>query len=319
MKEINMEAKQQKSKWTIENIMDLASMVLMAVLVFIPFAISFGSLQDLSLSNHVSIPFLFPLLVDGAQLIFKVLVIRASLYGRTDIYSWVMAGVMMVISVLLNVAHVPDESTRIGFNYYLAGFMNALPPILIFTAFIAIAERIKESVVNGRMLRTYEQLKEQLSQIKKEISTAEQAKNEANESSEKAQKTAKNEQEKIISAAAEREQLEAERDQLKEGNAQLKEEKEQLREEIARLRKRVQEIKQPNESSPARQPVLMQENVGDKEAAFLAYVKDNPEASLRQIGAAIGVASPSTVQNYQKKLEGAGRLSKNGHWTVLGE
>ena len=113
--------------------LDTITKWLMAVLIAIPFAISFGSLWGLAAEQGVGWAMLYPLMVDGGLLIFKLLVLSASLRGETDRYSWAMAGLLTVISIALNVAHVPADTE----NWVLAAFMFGLPPALIFAELVA--------------------------------------------------------------------------------------------------------------------------------------------------------------------------------------
>lgn len=115
---------------------------LMAVIVLIPFLISAGSLVNLAGENGVSFPILYPLMVDGGLIIFKALALRESLRGRRDYYTWSMAVGLTVISVALNVLHVPVTLS----NLTLARCMAALPPLVILAAFIAVSRRIEQEV-----------------------------------------------------------------------------------------------------------------------------------------------------------------------------
>jgi len=127
---------------------------LLVILVGVPFFISFGALRHLAEANNISYPVLYPLMVDFGLIIFKFLALRESLRGRRDGYTWTMAILLTVISVALNIVHVPHTLPTLG----LARFMAALPPLVILSAFVAVSRRIEEdarhetAVVNHRAL-----------------------------------------------------------------------------------------------------------------------------------------------------------------------
>jgi DNA-binding CsgD family transcriptional regulator len=124
---------------TILKRLDVVTNVLMIVLLVVPFAMSFGALRDLAAQHGVAYAWLYPIMIDGGLIIFKSLVLRASLRGRSDRYSWFMAATATVVSVALNVVHAPAD--------FLSQFMAALPPVVLLAAFVAVAHRVRESVV----------------------------------------------------------------------------------------------------------------------------------------------------------------------------
>ncbi|RMG77596.1 MAG: DUF2637 domain-containing protein [Chloroflexi bacterium] len=119
--------------------LDVITNWLMALIVAIPFIISFGALRDLASQKAVAYPWLFPIMVDGGLIIFKAIVLRGSLHGRTDYYAWTMAAAATAVSVTLNVLHAPADN--------LARLMAALPPLMILAAFVAVTRRVQESAV----------------------------------------------------------------------------------------------------------------------------------------------------------------------------
>jgi Skp family chaperone for outer membrane proteins len=133
---------------------DKLTNVLLLVLVGVPFFISFGALRHLAEQNNISYPVLYPLMVDFGLIIFKFLALRESLRGRRDLYTWAMAITLTIISVALNIVHVPRTLSTLG----LARFMAALPPLVILTAFVAVSRRIEEdartetAIVNHRVI-----------------------------------------------------------------------------------------------------------------------------------------------------------------------
>lgn len=112
---------------------------LLAVIVLIPFIISANALADLADKHGVQPSWLYPVMVDGGLIIFKLLVLRSALRGRTDRYAWSMAVSATVVSVVLNVVHAQAD--------LLSQAMSALPPLVILAAFIAVSRRLEETAV----------------------------------------------------------------------------------------------------------------------------------------------------------------------------
>lgn len=122
---------------------DRATNILLVAILLIPFALSFGSLKALANDQHIAYAWMYPLMVDGSLLVFKFLVLRSSLHGQRDMYAWSMAIVATLISVFLNIIHVPYEAQ----NLLLARFMAGLPPLFILATFAAVAGRIKANSI----------------------------------------------------------------------------------------------------------------------------------------------------------------------------
>lgn len=116
---------------------------LLAAIVAIPFILSASALNDLAAQHGQRPSWLYPVMVDGGLIIFKLLVLRAALRGQRDGYAWTMAVTATVISVGLNVHHADANLT--------ARLMAALPPLAILAAFVAVTRRIEETAVQEGM------------------------------------------------------------------------------------------------------------------------------------------------------------------------
>ena len=132
---------------------DAITNVLLIAIVLIPFVLSATSLAGLAQANGQQPAFLYPVMVDGGLIIFKLLVLRAALRGRRDLYAWSLAITATAISVGLNVIHAGSEATAVG------RFMSALPPLAILAAFVAVTRRIEETAVEQGLVDGIERLK----------------------------------------------------------------------------------------------------------------------------------------------------------------
>lgn len=127
---------------------DLITYVLMFVSLAIPFTISFGALMDLARQHHIAYPVLYPILVDGGFLIFKLQVLRSTLYDEKNPFAWFMTALLFVISCILNAAHVGLGASLLTYA------MAILPTMLMFCAFITLTNLVKSKVGSVQQLAT---------------------------------------------------------------------------------------------------------------------------------------------------------------------
>ena len=120
------------------------SSALVGSLAFASFSLSFGALQDLAVREKVvseSLGFVFPLVVDGAIVVFSLCALRASLRKES---AWLLRLLVVVAtsgSVLFNIMHVGES--------WLARSLAATPPILLFLSFEALMHSIQKEMERG--------------------------------------------------------------------------------------------------------------------------------------------------------------------------
>jgi hypothetical protein len=296
------------------NKLDTITKWLMAVLIAIPFAISFGSLWGLADEQGVGWSVLYPLMVDGGLLIFKLLVLSASLRGETDRYSWAMAGLLTAISIGLNVAHVPADTA----NWPLAAFMFGLPPALILAAFVAVTRRLegqakRETAVLtlADLTRQQRAVQAQLAQLAKQNSEAQQATAVLTEEVQAETARLQEERERVQGAAR---QLLSEFDQWQASQAAKRA---ALEAEIATLeaqRARVGE-RAVTERKPAPPPPTAVGNEAQPED-IMALMAQEPDVSQAEIARRLKM-SAGWVSKQVGLLREQALIHKNGHgWEV---
>jgi Skp family chaperone for outer membrane proteins len=133
---------------------------LLAIVVHIPFIVSFGALQDLAAENGVNYPFMFPLMIDLSLIIFNLIALRSSLYGERNRYAWALVVVATTISVLLNVVHASRTP--------LAMFMASLPPLFILAAFHLVVMCVEQSARRNGVVMTLAKLDQLIAQTRTE-------------------------------------------------------------------------------------------------------------------------------------------------------
>jgi biotin operon repressor len=280
--------------------LDTVTKWLMAFLILVPFLISFGSLWGLAGEQGISWPMLYPLMVDGGLLVFKLLVLSASMRGESDWYSWAMAGALTVISVGLNVAHVPAGVA----NVWLARFMFGLPPALILLAFIAVTRRIESQAKRETAVMSIEALQDEQKKIERQTNTLLQELATAQEATTAAQA----EMEGVRGKAREL------NEQFKAWKAEMEAEQDQLAAEVERLETRRESLR----VSPITRPSVSSTAVsGDANPEdILSLVQTDPDISQAGIARELDM-SPSWVSKHVKSMKKEGLLSRNGHgWEI---
>jgi uncharacterized protein (UPF0335 family) len=263
---------------------------LLGLILIIPFLISFGALRDLAAHNVISYPWLYPIMIDGGLIIFKAIALRASLRGKRDNYAWAMAVLATVISVYLNIVHVPPTLPSLG----LARFMAALPPLVILVSFIAVSRRIEESARHDKAIFTYQQIQQAINDKRRQLDKL------------TAEKTTE------LDAVVQKRTVELE--QLTGQIERLADQKTTLQNEVRELRT---DRKGVNTASIDRARAFRLTKKEQAMQELLNFVLSNPEATLNEIAQEID-RSKSTVVNYVSELSDGGLLHKNGQgWEVL--
>jgi DNA-binding transcriptional ArsR family regulator len=266
---------------------------LLGLILIIPFLISFGALRDLAAHNAISYPWLYPIMIDGGLIIFKAIALRASLRGKRDNYAWAMAVLATVISVYLNIVHVPPTLPTLG----LARFMAALPPLVILVSFIAVSRRIEESARHDKAIFSYQQIQQAIADKKRQLDKM------------VAEKTA--ELDTLVQSRSEK------ADRLAQQIEQLVAQKEDLMSEIGLLKSGVRSAKLFGTDSIEQARAARLSKKEQAQAELLAFISEHPDATLSDI-AEIIERSRSTVSSYISELSDAGLIHKNGHgWEVI--
>ncbi|MEK7954317.1 DUF2637 domain-containing protein [Luteolibacter soli] len=127
------------SKLRTVDIVGRLTAILVALLGIASFALSFGALRDLAVRTGALPPqsaWLFPILVDGAAIIFSLSAFRASAVGAERDRRWHFSLVVAIslCSVCFNVAHAEKG--------LVPSAIAAAPPILLFLAFESLLRQL---------------------------------------------------------------------------------------------------------------------------------------------------------------------------------
>jgi DNA-binding NarL/FixJ family response regulator len=125
---------------------------LVALLAAGAFALSFTALKELASVNGVSLglTWIWPLILDGAIIVFSMAVLRASLYGESARYPMTLVVCATIASVIFNLAHAPENT--------VARLMACVPPLALFAAFELVVRQIRSEVERGSVIASLSEL-----------------------------------------------------------------------------------------------------------------------------------------------------------------
>ncbi len=127
------------------------------------FVLSYEALRSLAGENGVkpALTWLWPLVIDGAIIVFSLAVLRANLYQERAWYPWALVVIATAGSILFNVAHAPRAP--------LARIMAAVPPLALFLAFELLMAQIKSETRRGELIASLTDLRARRGKLTTEL------------------------------------------------------------------------------------------------------------------------------------------------------
>lgn len=125
----------------LEAVISKVTVVLVLFLAFASFALSFEALSELAARSGAISPskaWIFPLLIDGAVIIFSTAALRASIFGRTDWFSISLVLVTTLASIVLNIAHAHATVSSC--------LVAAMPPLLLGLSYESLLRQLSASL-----------------------------------------------------------------------------------------------------------------------------------------------------------------------------
>ncbi len=273
---------------------------LTALVVIIPFIVSYGSLKDLAAANGVNYPFMYPLMIDLSLIIFNLIALRSSLHGERNLYAWTLVVIATFISVVLNVVH--------AHRGLLPMFMAALPPLFILAAFHLVVLRIEHSAKRHQVVNT-------LSHLVKRIKEARAEHEQLNRQIEGLKQEAKTHHEQMVklreqTAQANNELSRLQNEQLAtvhEQIAQAQHELSRLHREQSTMKQQIATMKQDEQNRRDHEQSLEQselDRMNSRRERLLALLKDSDgKMTQTEIAELLGV-SLSTIRRDLQMLNG---------------
>jgi hypothetical protein len=141
--------------------------LLMAVFSFI---LSFNALTDLAAKNGVSIPLLFPLVVEAGVVIFSLNALYRSIHGESAKWQWGLIIGSSLLAGLFNVIHAQSD--------LVSRIIAAMPSLFLLLSFETFLGQVKHAVKRSYLVKSVTELLAELNATRVELDsllTAKQA------------------------------------------------------------------------------------------------------------------------------------------------
>lgn len=138
----------------------LTGLLTLTLAVF-AFVLSFNSLTDLALKHGVSIPPLFPFIVEFAVVIFSLNALHKSLTGQSAKWQWTLIILSSMLAGTFNVAHANSD--------ILSRTMAAMPSLFLLLSFESFLNLVRYSVIRQGTVTTLDNLRTLLSDTQAEF------------------------------------------------------------------------------------------------------------------------------------------------------
>lgn len=141
------------------NIIRYLSLGLIFLLAVGAFVLSYNALLEVAKSNGVppELAWLWPLLVDGAIIVFSLAVVRNGLLGEKTGWPWALVITATVGTIVLNGLHSSGEPLAIA--------VAIVAPIALVLAFETSMAMLKSDVKRSGLVQSIEQLAAKLSEL----------------------------------------------------------------------------------------------------------------------------------------------------------
>jgi len=125
------------------------------------FILSFNALTDLAAQHGVSIPPLFPFVVEAAVIVFSLNALYRSLQGEPAKVQWALIIGSSLLAGLFNVAHAQAD--------WLSRLMAAMPSLFLLLSFESFLSLVKHGVTRQGVIKSIADLTREAHQVSLEI------------------------------------------------------------------------------------------------------------------------------------------------------
>lgn len=278
----------------------LTGILTLSLAVF-SFILSFNALTDLAAQHGVSIPPLFPFLVEFAVVIFSLNALYRSLNNENAHWQWALIIGSSLLAGTFNILHAAPD--------FVSRTIAAMPSLFLLLSFETFLGQLKHAVKRSTVVKSIEQLEADLEQKRSTFDVQlERMRSTLHQRFEQERSSLKRQLEQVQT------DLNAKRSAVEQLAGQI----ESLTLEKAGLEQQIVKLRQEKKAaSLVQHDVLNAINAGrlnDKQQALnalLDFYRTNPGATLAEAGQAID-RSKGTVSNYLNELEQAGLVHRNG-------
>ena len=138
------------------------------LLALFSFILSFNALTDLAARHHISIPYLFPLVVEAGVIIFSLNALYRSLHGEHAKWQWVLIIGSSLLAGTFNVLHAETD--------IISQVMAAMPSLFLLLSFESFLNQLKHGVKRSTTVQSLEQLSIEFAQQQAKLEQLVQAK-----------------------------------------------------------------------------------------------------------------------------------------------
>lgn len=132
--------------------LSIFSLCLVLALAAGAFALSYAGLKDLASTNGVDprLVWIWPLILDGAIVVFSVCAFRAGLAGESITYPMFLVVLSTIASIAFNVLHapVPPDAIYWSREVMVPRIMASIPPLALFLSFEVMIRQLKSQAGN---------------------------------------------------------------------------------------------------------------------------------------------------------------------------
>ncbi len=264
------------------------------LLALFSFVLSFNALTDLAEQQGISIPALFPLIVEFAVVIFSLNALYRSLAGEDAKVQWTLIIGASLLAGTFNVFHADKD--------LLSRTMAAMPSLFLLLSFETFIGQIKHAVKRSNVIQSLEQLTDELNSKRQELDTLIE------------QKQAE------LDSLVQTKQSEV--DRLTQQADELRSSIEQSQATLAQLHQEIEQAKTVQHSSleQARTSKAKQDksSIEQRRARLVDILHSEGDLGVSALAEKLNT-SRGTVYSDLKALSAAGHIVKNGSgWEVAG-
>ena len=135
--------------------------LLTLLLALFSFILSFNSLSGLAAEHGISIPILFPLVVEAGVIIFSLNALYRSIRGESTKWQWCLIIGSSLLAGVFNVLHAPSD--------LVSRVMASMPSLFLLLSFETFLGQIKLAVNRTKVVSSIEQLEAELQDKHSEI------------------------------------------------------------------------------------------------------------------------------------------------------
>ena len=251
------------------------------LLALFSFILSFNALTDLAAKHNVSIPYLFPLVVEAGVIIFSLNALYRSLNGEHARWQWVLIISSSLLAGTFNVLHAQSD--------IVSQVMAAMPSLFLLLSFESFLNQLKHGVKRSNVVKNLEKLTAEFEQQQAKLNKRVQAK-------------------------------QSEIDALTQEAGKLNDEIEQARATLEQLQTEIVQAKRVQSSSfaQARAKKVQQDALAieQRRTTLVGILTDEGDIGATAFAHRLNI-SRGTVYSDLKALNNAGLIVKNGQgWEV---